>query len=358
MRRNTMRPTSLATASVALLALTLLAEAALPGPAEAAPDTLRVVTTVEDLAAVARDLGGDKVSVEPLVRGTRDPHFVAPTPGLMTRVNEADLFIEMGFSLELWAERVLDGARNPRVRRGQPGHVYAGSGCPMLDIPPRLSRAEGEVHAEGNPHVNLDPLNLKIVAGNIAAGLQRVAPEDAAYFAERLAAFEKRIDEAFFGAELVRLLGAKTLERLHRQGKLISFLEGKSYKGTPLIERLGGWLGRMRPYAGTPVVTFHRTWTHLTTTFGLRIVGELEPKPGIAPSAGHLTDIERIMAAQRVPVVLYEVFYDEDIVEGVCERTDAKPLLLPGYVGGVPEATDVFSMFDAICDRFDAAMKK
>ena len=113
----------------------------------------------------------------------------------------------------------------------------------------------------------------------------------------------------------------------------------------------------MLPHAGTPVVTFHRTWSHLAATFSLRVIGELEPKPGIPPSAGHVTKLEHLMKAEKVPVILYEAFYDEDVVEGVARRVGASPLLLPGYVGGVPEATDCFTMFDAICDRFDAAVK-
>lgn len=352
-----MRNTTSILALAALVAISVTT--ARPSATQAAPPPapLRVVATVGDLAAVAREVGGDRVRVIQLVRGTLDPHFVAPTPALMTRVNVADLFIEMGFSLELWAERVLDGARNPKVRRGQPGHVYAAAGCPVLDAPARLSRAEGDVHPEGSPHVNLNPLNLKVIAANVAAGLERVSPTDADYFRQRLADFGKRIDEALYGEELVRLLGAKTLEKLHRSGRLLTFLKKKSYKGTPLIERLAGWTGRMLPHAGTAVVTFHRTWSHLAAAFSLRVIGELEPKPGIPPSAGHVAEIERLMKAERAPVILYEAFYDQDVVEGVAGRVGASPLLLPGYVGGVPEATDCFKMFDAICERFDAAVK-
>ncbi len=346
------------TVLAAVAGLSSLAVGAGAGEARAAEAALQVVTTVEDLAAITREVGGDRVEVQHLVRGSLDPHFVSATPSLMTRVNGADVFIEIGMGLEIWAENVLDGARNPRVRRGAPGHIYAAAGCPVLDRPARVTRAEGEIHAEGNPHVNLDPLNHKIIAANVAAGLTRLRPGDATYFSERLADFEKRIDEAYFGEELVRLLGGKTLVKLRRQGKLIGFLEKKSYKGKPLIDRLDGWLGRMLPYRGTAVVTFHRTWSHLASAFELVVVGELEPKPGLPPSAGHVAEVEAVIASRAVPVILYEAYFDEDVVEGVCGRTAAKPLLLPGFVGGVDEATDVFSMFDAICDRFDAAMGK
>ena len=208
-----MRTTTSMLLVASLVAVTITT--ALPSVSQATPPPapLRVVATVEDLGAIAREIGGDRVRVIQLVRGTLDPHFVAPTPALMTRVNVADLFIEMGFSLELWAERVLDGARNPKVRRGQPGHVYAAAGCPVLDAPARLSRAEGDVHPEGSPHVNLNPLNLKVIAANVAAGLERVSPTDADYFRQRLADFEKRIDEALYGEELVRLLGARVVAR-------------------------------------------------------------------------------------------------------------------------------------------------
>ena len=172
-------------------------------------DPVRVVTTLPTIKALVEEVGGERVDVIALAKGDQDPHFVTPTPVLMRRTREADLFIENGFSLERWANDVANGSGNSRIYRGTPGRVIAGTGVAALEIPSVLSREMGDIHPQGNPHVWLDPLRAKVQAKNIAEALGRIDPGGADYYSSRLADFEHRIDVALFGEELVNLIGIR-----------------------------------------------------------------------------------------------------------------------------------------------------
>jgi len=169
---------------------------------------LRVVTTLSDLASIAREIGGEHVEVKSLISGGQEPHTAVPKPSLMAAVNKADLFVEVGLELELWAERVLEGAHNPRVLEGQPGFVRASDGVSTLEVPRVLTRAEGGVHPQGNPHIWLDPLNGIKIAENITEGLKRVDPEHAEKYESNLTAFKERIWKALYGCETAGRGGA------------------------------------------------------------------------------------------------------------------------------------------------------
>lgn len=334
-------------------ALALLAVA----PATQAQETTRVVTTLGVLGDLAKQVGGDLVEVTVLAAPGLDPHFIQPTPALSVKLRDADVFIENGISLEQWAERVLDGARNGNVRRGFPGHVFAANGIRPLQVPQNMTRASGHIHPGGNPHVWLDPLNLKHMARNIEQVLATVRPEGSQTFAENRRAFEARIDEAFFGAELVRVLGSRLLTRLARNGKLRSFLAEKQFKGAPLRDLAGGWLGRALALEGLSIVTYHQVWTYFEDAFGIRVVATIEEKPGIPPSPSYLDQLERMGKEAGVRVVVSSPYYPFSFAEGVAERLNATPLLLPTQIGEVePErVTDVFSLFDVIFDRLERA---
>ena len=157
--------------------------------AQGAP--VKVVATLPTVKALVEEVGGERVDVIALARGDQDPHFVTPTPVLMRRTREAVLFVENGFSLERWADDVANGSGNSRIYRGTPGRVIAGTGVAALEIPSVLSREMGDIHPQGNPHVWLDPLRAKIQAKNIAEALERVDPNGADYYSNRLADFEK-----------------------------------------------------------------------------------------------------------------------------------------------------------------------
>jgi zinc/manganese transport system substrate-binding protein len=327
--------------------------AGLPAQPAAAADKLQVVCTLPHLASLAREVGGDRVDVTALASGQVNPHFVAPTPRLMAATSEADLFVEVGANLELWTERVLDGARNPAVRWGQPGHVFASTGVEFIQRPVVVSRQQGDVHPQGNPHVWLNPHNAVLMARNIAEGLKRVDPEAAGTYAANLERFEARVAGAYFGAELVTLLGHELLWRLQRTGRLFSFLEERRYKGAPLAERAGGWLGRMWPHRGAAFVSFHQIWGYFAVAFDLAEVGQLEPKPGIPPTPGHLAELEERSKARGVTVVVCAPFYDLAKAESFAERVGAGATGFPTE----PEAPIAgwFDLMDELTKRFARA---
>src|SRR5262245_32105299 len=203
----------------------------LAGAAQAADKKVKVVCTLPTLKALVQEVGGDRVDVIALAKGDQDPHFVTPTPVLMRKTREADLFVENGLSLELWADEVVNGSGNSRIFRGMPGRVVASNGISALEIPSVLTREMGDIHPQGNPHVWLDPLLAKIEANNIAAALKTADPSGADYYEKRRADFASRIDESLFGAELVKLVGAPKLTRLAHSGQLHQFLDSNKVGG-------------------------------------------------------------------------------------------------------------------------------
>src|SRR3989454_7825768 len=182
--------------------------------------------------------------------GDENPHYVQPKPSFVPLLGQADVFVTTGLDLELWVPALLDKANNPKITEGGPGYVAAYAGIQLLDVPASLSRAQGDIHVYGNPHIWTDPLNAAIIARNILTGLKRVAPQDADYFTAREKDFEERIYRALFGDDLVKLLGGTTLADLDRQGKLFTFLNQQQYQAAPLVRHLAGWLKQRLPYRG------------------------------------------------------------------------------------------------------------
>src|SRR5262245_37434611 len=221
--------------TILVAALLLIAAGAIH--AQAPTKKITVVCTLPTLKSLAEEVGGNRVDVISLAKGDQDPHFVTPTPVLMRRTREAGLFIENGFSLELWADEVVNGSGNSKIFRGNPGRVVAGTGVSALEIPSVLTRELGDIHPQGNPHVWLDPLLAKAEANNIAEALKRADPEGVAYYDQRKADFDRRIDAALFGDELVKLVGIQKLTRLAWSGELDTFLESNKVGGQPLTAK-------------------------------------------------------------------------------------------------------------------------
>ncbi|UCC69675.1 MAG: zinc ABC transporter substrate-binding protein [Armatimonadota bacterium] len=327
-------------------------------PLPCAAAQLRVVTTLPDYASFAREIGGDRVSVTTIVRGDQDAHFIRPKPSFVNLVREADVLVDTGLDLEIWVTTVIDKSGNTRVRSGQPGYVAAAQGMTLLEKPKVMSRIEGGLHIYGNPHVTTSPLNMRVAARNIAAGLVKNDPAGKATYERNLAALERRFDEALFGPELVEMLGGKTLSSLAEKGRLISFLEGRSYKGKPLLDSLGGWMKQMLPLRGKPIVTYHKNWVYFLRLFGLEEAGTVEPKPGIPPSAKHVTELVQLMKDRRIRVILAANYFDAKQINGVAARTDAVAVIVPLYIGGEPGVDDYFELFDTWVERLLAAGKQ
>jgi zinc/manganese transport system substrate-binding protein len=284
-----------------LVAAVVLAAAA---PAQAA---LTVVATTQDLASLAQEVGGDKIKVTSLAKGYQDPHFVEAKPSFVLLLNKADLLIAVGRELEIgWLPPLITQSRNGRIQVGNPGYLDASLTAKILEMPSgTLTRAEGDVHPLGNPHYWLDPENGRRVAKAIQNKLSELDPSNAAYYAGRQADFDKRLSEA--------------------------------------QQR---WKSQMAPYKGVKVVTYHRSWPNFADFFGLDVIGYIEPKPGIPPTPQHTLDVINAMRQQNIKIIMVEPYFDLKTPNSIASNTGAKVLVMPPSVGGVPQATDYFKLFD------------
>jgi zinc/manganese transport system substrate-binding protein len=276
---------------VALVALML---AIAPGAAR----KLRVVATTNDLKWAVEQIGGKNVEVVALMHPLQNPHTVQPRPSFIVQLNRADLLVRIGLDYEeTWLPPLVEESRNPKIRRGGVGDVDASIGIPLLEIPQgRVTREQGEVHIFGNPHYWLDPENMKIIARNIANGLRRIDPANADEYERNL----------------------KRLERL-------------------MDDLLDETLKLAAPLRGEKFVAYHTTWSYLANRYGFRIIGYLEPKPGIPPSASHLADLIVRMRQEKVKVIIKEPFYENRIPNMVAQRTGAKVVEICPTVGGEPD---------------------
>lgn len=307
---------------------------------------LEVVCTLPYLGDIAHRIAPE-ANVTTLSRGTDDPHFLSPTPSLMAKVSSANLYVENGMSLELWSERLLDSAGNPKIRPGQPGYVKATDNMAHLEVPTELTRAKGDMHPEGNPHVWTDPLNAPTAADNIAAGLARVDPVNAAKYQANAKAFRAKIYEATFGSDLVGFMGGDLLSRLAMAGNLDSFLTSKNLSG-----RLGGWLKAGASLRGKPMVFYHQSWAYFVNRFGIKVVGYVEDRPGIPPTAAHRDELLNIIKSNNVHVIEVTSYYDPKVPQLLAASTGAKVAVVAGDVGGTPQATDYFSYISSLISAF------
>ena len=297
--------------------ITLLLSLAIAVPAVAAPP--KVVTTTEDLAALVREVAGDKVVVDAIAKGYQDPHFVEAKPSFILKLHDADLLVVIGRELEIgWLPPLLTQSRNPKIQVGAAGYLDASTGVRILEIPTgQITRAMGDVHPSGNPHYWLDPDNGRIIARSIAAALARLSPADKAYFDQRYADFDKRLSDA--------------------QKR---------------------WDAAMAPYKGTKVVTYHRSWPNFTERFGLDVMGYVEPKPGIPPSPSHTIELIQEMKRQGVKLILVEPYFDLKTPESIAREVGGKVMVLTPSVGGVKEAGSYIALFDYNVNLLTTALKQ
>jgi zinc/manganese transport system substrate-binding protein len=318
---------------------------------------LQVVTTLADYALFAEIIGGDRVSVEYIVHAVQDPHRIRPKPSYVNVVKNADLLIATGLDLEMWLPTVVNKSGNKRVRSGEIGYVAVAQGIELVEKPKVISQIEGDVHIFGNPHITCSPINMKRVARNIATGLIKNDLEGKDFYEQNLKKLHDEIDIRMFGEELVKLIGGRTLCRITQQGNLMDFLQ-KEYKGQRLIEKLGGWMGKMLPLRGERVVVYHLNWSYFLELFGLEQVATMESKPGIPPSPKHLANVIKLMRERKVSIILAAMYFDERKVNMVAGRTGAQPVLVPLYIGAVPGTEDYFKLMDYWTNELLNAAKK
>jgi len=286
--------------------MALLLAGILPTPAGAA-SKLNVVTATTDLAALAQEVGGDRIDVESIARGYQDPHFVEAKPSFLLKLRRADLLIVVGLQLEIgWLPPLITQCGNPKIQVSAPGYLDASQFAEILEIPTtQVTRAMGDVHPLGNPHYWLDPQNGLRIARGIQQKLAELRPGDAAYFEQRFQAFSQRLQQA--------------------------------------EQR---WEAEMKPYRGRKVVTYHRSWPNLAKRFGLNVVDYVEPRAGIPPSPAHTVELIAMMKRESVKVILVEPYFDLKTPDSVARETGAKVVVLMPSVGGEKEITDYFKLFD------------
>lgn len=326
----------------------LAASVALCFHGSALADRLKIVTTTTDLAAIARAVARDRAEVRSICTGKEDPHLLTAKPSVILHARDADLWIRVGLDLEVgWEPPILDGSRNPRIRVGAPGHLDASESALVLDVPQTaVSRDMGDVHPMGNPHYWLDPLNGRRIAGAMADRLARLDPAGAAFYRENAAAFQTALDERMFGAELVRSVGADALWAKTQDGTIAEFLSDPVHR-----KAAGGWIQAMLPLRGERIVTYHRSWVYLAHRFGLEVAAELEPKPGVPPTAAHLANVAETALARGVKIILQEPFYSTKAAHQLAAKTGARVVVVANSVGGAPEATDYLALLDLIVSK-------
>jgi len=285
----------------------------------AAQGQLKVITSTEDLAAIAREIGGDRIAVESLARGYQDPHFVEAKPSFILKLQKADLLVAVGRELEIgWLPPLIQQSRNSKIQPGGQGYLDASERARILDIPTgQITRAMGDVHPLGNPHYWLDPENGKAIGQEIAEKLSQLRPNDRAYYTMRQADFASRLDAA---------------------------------------EKR--WLALTAPFKGTKVVTYHNSFPNFAERFGLVIAGFVEPRPGIPPTPQHTLDLINEMKQQNIKLVLVEPYFDLKTPASIGRATGAEVLVMPPSVGGEKEITDYFKLFDYDINLLVNAIKK
>jgi ABC-type Zn uptake system ZnuABC Zn-binding protein ZnuA len=318
---------------------------------------LRVVTTLPTYAAIARELTGDLAEVKAIARGDEDPHFVTPRPSFAALIRRADLFVTTGLDLELWVPGLLDRANNPKLVEGAPGHVVANAGVKLLEVPENVSRAGGDVHVYGNPHIHTDPINAIQIARNIRAGLGRVDRDNLPIYQRNMEDFERRILERLFGEQLVELLGPETLFDLARGDRFWDFVEGQTYRGKPLVEYLGGWIAEGAAFRDRRMVCYHKNWTYFSARFRIECAMYVEPKPGIPATPGHVRNVIDFIRRENISVLFAANYFSRSQVERVASRTGAVALMVPEHVDGEEGVTDYFALIDNWVSRLGAAFR-
>jgi len=278
---------------------------------------LNIFACEPEWGALARELGGDKASIYVATTALQDPHRIEARPSLIARARTADLVVCTGAELEIgWMPLVQTQSGNARIQAGQPGYFEAAGQLVLIEIPQRVDRSMGDVHAAGNPHVHLDPSNIARVAAALAERMAQLDPGDAAQYRARARAFLERWQQAS-----------------------------------------ARWKKEGVPLKGMPIVVYHKDMTYLIRWLGLREVGALEPKPGVPPTASHLSELLTNLGRDPAKAVVRAAYADPRAAQWLSERAKIPALMLPFTVGGSERAKDLYGLFDDTLSRLLAVQK-
>ena len=272
---------------------------------------INVVTTTADLKSITELIGGDKVDVSSIATGYQNPHFVDPKPSYIIKLSRADMFVTVGLDLETgWSPQLLSSSRNLKIQKGSNGYVDASVGVVLMQVPSVINRGEGDIHIFGNPHYWLDPINGKQIAKNICEGLEKISPENKAFFEANLNAFNTKIDL-----------------------------------------KLKEWEMKMAPYKGVKIIAYHNEWCYFEQRFGLEIADFLEPKPGIPPTPTQIVKIISEIKNNAIKVIISSPYFTTSSSDVVSKQTGAKTIVLGTSVGAFDSIKDYFDLFDYDIDK-------
>ncbi|MEP7056481.1 MAG: zinc ABC transporter substrate-binding protein [Caldimonas sp.] len=278
---------------------------------------LNVVACEPEWAALAKEIGGDKLNVSSATNAAQDPHHIEARPSLIARMRSADLIVCTGMELEIgWLPVLIQQSGNARLAPGAPANFEAGRFIAALDVPTRLDRSDGDVHAQGNPHIQLDPRNIAKIATALASRLAQLDPANAKVYQDRLQAFQGRWSAA-----------------------------------------MQKWEQQAQPLKGVTVVAHHKNMGYLWQWLGLREVATLEPKPGVEPSAGHLAELNAQLAREPAKLVVRAAYEDGRASQWLAEHARIGAVTLPFTVGGNDRASDLFGLFDSTVSLLLDAVK-
>jgi zinc/manganese transport system substrate-binding protein len=295
------------------IVLGALAAMALPAAGQ-----LRVVTSTTDLYDIAKAVGGNKITAVHIGEGYQDPHFIEPKPSFVLQLQKADVWAYVGLDLEIgWMPLLLDGAKNAKIRAGGSGHLNASQVISVLDVARgNVDRSQGDVHPLGNPHYWLDPDNARKIAKLFRDEFVELDTENEPVYDANLKAWNAKLEAAE-----------------------------------------AGWRDDLAAIKGKPVVAWHTSWRYLAEYTGMNIVGFIEPKPGVPPSAAHLAGLVNTMKQKNAKVIIMEPFYDKKTADKVARETGAQVLVLPPSVGGLKGLDDYISVMKYDIHTLATALK-
>src|SRR5690242_647890 len=279
---------------------------------------LNVFACEPEWGALSTEIGGDKVDVYTATTGQQDPHQIQARPSLIAHARAADITVCAGAELEIgWLPMIIQQSNNSKIAPGQPGSFEATRYVHLLEQPTSLDRAQGDIHAAGNPHIQTDPRMMIPVAKALAARFAQLDGANAAYYQGREADFEKRWNAA-----------------------------------------IAKWTAEAAPLKGTPIAVQHHAWIYMENWLGLHEVVPLEPKPGVPPSSGYLAQVLQKLQQQPVKFIIRAAYEDDRPSEFIREKAGIPAIVLPFTVGGTDGAKDLFSLYEDTIHRLLGGLKK
>lgn len=286
--------------------------------AQPAAAVTKVFACEPEWAALAREIGGGKFETYSATTALQDAHKIQARPSLIAKFRQADLVICTGADLEVgWLPALVEKANNPRVLPGSKGYIEASRHVDMLEVPVVVDRSMGDVHPDGNPHIQTDPRNITKVAAVLAQRLALIDPASARHYSQQHEAFLKR-----------------------------------------WLEAISLWEEKAAPLKGVRFVAMHKDWSYMARWLGLVQVGTLEPKPGLPPSAAHLAQLVDDLKQQPADVILLAAYQDRKAAEWLSQRNGAPIIELPFTVGGSASADDLLGLYASTLDVLLTAVGK